>query len=409
MYDDEKDDDLLRVLRDPLLWGSGLFEGPMDIATPFAVMEAEDAAAASVLDEILTGPWTAWPERLRKANLRTAGMVRQLLERRPAVIERQPAAALQLTSMALALAEVLDPRQYWHDEVTYLCAQALREQAHVLSFMGRSTEALRYVERSARAFASLDPALIEWDMARLQLVKAVALRLLERGGEAVALAHDAGEKFLQAGDRPRFVQARITEAAMLYDAGAVENALSLWRSVQGDRDLGAVDALRLTHNIALCLCDLGRGEEAIAPLRHCVSEFGARGLDTERTRSRWYLGNALLGAARSDEAIAALRTASREFAELDLPVDAALAALHLAEALVANEQPEEVPAICREVIAQLTNAGLAMQAIPALSLLREAAAMGDASRALIRQTHATLRSAGREEARLRAALTTRAG
>jgi hypothetical protein len=195
---------------------------------------------------------------------------------------------------------------------------------------------------------------------------------------------------------------------MLYDGRAVERALEVWRSVEGDRDLDPIGALRVTHNIALCLCDLGRGEEAIAPLQHCLSEFAARGLLTERTRSRWQLGNALLGTVRNRKAISTLHLAWREFAELDLMVDAALAALDLAEALVANAQPERVPAICHEVIAQLTNAGLAMQAIPALSLLREAADIGGASRAFIRETHATVMHVGREEARLSAGRSERA-
>ena len=81
-------------------------------------------------------------------------------------------------------------------------------------------------------------------------------------------------------------------------------------------------------------------------------------------------------------------------------VDAALAALDLAEALTVNGEPEQVPMICHEVIAQLTRAGLAHYAVPALTLLREAAATGKASRALIRETHATLKRVAKEEARL---------
>jgi hypothetical protein len=59
-----------------------------------------------------------------------------------------------------------------------------------------------------------------------------------------------------------------------------------------------------------------------------------------------------------------------------------------------------VPAICRQVIAQLTNAGLATRAIPALHLLRETAVQGEASRDLIRSTHATVKTIAREDARL---------
>ncbi len=281
-------------------------------------------------------------------------------------------------------------------------ARAARDHAAVLPFLGRYTEAAKYVERAERELAALDPELVEWDSARLRLAKAIAWGKLQRSDESVALAHQAGQMFLRCGDRRRFLDAAIIEAAMLYDGGAVEKAMDLWKSVEGDRDLDAVGALRVTHNIALCLCDLGRGEEAIAPLRHCITTFAARGMATERTRSRWKLGMALLGAARSAEAIPTLRTASREFAELDMAVDSALAALDLADALLASEEPAEVPELCRQAITALTDAGLAMQAIPALAMLKEAAAKGRASHALIRRTHAAVKSFGREEAQLRA-------
>lgn len=112
---------------------------------------------------------------------------------------------------------------------------------------------------------------------------------------------------------------------------------------------------------------------------------------TERTRSRWYLGNALLGVGRCVEAIETLRVAWREFAELRLTVEAALAALDLAEALLASEQPAEVPEICREAVALLTAADLAMRAVPALALLREAAAMGGVTREHLRDAQVTVR------------------
>jgi hypothetical protein len=63
---------------------------------------------------------------------------------------------------------------------------------------------------------------------------------------------------------------------------------------------------------------------------------------------------------------------------------------------VANEEPDQVPMICHHAVAQLTSAGLPAQAMPALSLLREAAAMGRVSRDVIRDTHAEVKRVGRE-------------
>ena len=78
-------------------------------------------------------------------------------------------------------------------------------------------------------------------------------------------------------------------------------------------------------------------------------------------------------------------------------------ALELAEALLATDQTEEVPAICRDVIAQFTRAGMASRAITALSFLREAVAIGQASTSIVRHVHAFLRELPSEQPRLFAA------
>jgi hypothetical protein len=63
-------------------------------------------------------------------------MVQQLLERMPSLIERDPAAAFQVTAIALSIANELDPRDYWTDRVMTLRGQAQRDHAYVLSFLG---------------------------------------------------------------------------------------------------------------------------------------------------------------------------------------------------------------------------------------------------------------------------------
>lgn len=390
----DADERLLRVLRDPLLWDPPELVSREEVETIFAAVEKEDADADALCRRLLTGSALQWADRVRDTpGTRTVGMVRQLLKRMPAMVERRPADALQLTSLAIAIAEAINPQSYWPDHVLLARGQALRDHAYVLSFLGRYADSLKVAEQAERTFAQVPDA--DVDVARLALVKASALRMQNRGEEAIALARQAAQTFLDYEDRSRYVNARITEAAMLYYSGAVERALEVWTSVKDDPGLDALGELRITHNIAACLSDLGRHAEAVDSFARCVSEFALLDLPTERTRSRWYLGNALVGTARPRQGIAALRLAWDEFNDLGLPVDAALAALDLADALVANQQPGQVPMICREVIAQLTEAGLAMQAIPALSLLREAAAMGRVSRGLIRDTHAKVKRAGR--------------
>ena len=392
---------LLRALDDPLFRDPPEWIGREEIAALCAAVDREDEEAEAWCRSLLTGPAAQWSERVRATpGTHTVGMVRQLLKRMPALVERRPADALQLTSLAVAIAEVLRPRDYWPDHVLLARGQALRDHAYVLSFLGRYADALGVAERAERTFAQVPGA--DLDGARLALVKASALRMQNRGEEAIALTREAARTLLDYGETRRYVQARIIEAAMLYDSGAVPQAMEVWSAARNEPGADEVCQLRITHNVAVCLCDLGRQSEAVASFEQCIAGFARLAMPTEQTRSRWYLGNALLGTGRKGEAIAVLRRAWSELEALQLPIDGALSALDLAEALVMNGQPGEVPAICRDVISRLTEAGLAMQAVPALTLLREAAALGSATRKLIRVTHAKVKRAGREEARVSA-------
>lgn len=360
---------------------------------------AEEEHASRLCDEILTGPPSWWPQRLRQAqNAFTAGMVKQLLERMRATLESSPANALQVTAMAISVANTLDVSDYPCDYVIKLRAQAARDHAYVLSFMGRYPEALDFVERSKRLFDQVP--LPEYDLARLSLVKASILQYIDRTSEAAALAREAGDTFLRFGDRPRYVNARITEGSIIYNSGVVEQALEIWKSVEHDPALDDVSAVRIAHNIALCLSELRQPAAVVSYMQHCIAQFEILGMETERTRSRWMLAHALVASGKTESAIPTLRQTWREFEQLDMIGDAGLVALELAEALLGSGQAEEVPAICRDVIAQFTRTGMASRAITALSFLREAVAIGQASTSLVRHVHAFLRELPAEQPRL---------
>lgn len=362
----------------------------------------EDERATVLCDEILSGPPAWWKQRFRKSEgAVTAGMVKQLLERVRNLVESSPANALQVTALAIEVANTLDVSEYPCDYVIKLRAQALRDHAYVLSFMGRYPEALDFVERSKRLFDQVP--LPEYDLARLGLVKALILQNIDRTDEAAELAHEAGDTFLRFGDRARYVNARITEGSVVYCGGAIDRAMEIWKSLENDPALDDIGSVRIAHNIALCLSELRRPAEAVEYLVRCVAQFDMLQLETERTRSRAVLGRALFLADRPADAIPVLRQAWREFEQFDMIADAGLVALELAEALLVTNQTDEVPAVCRDIIAQFTRAGMASRAITALSFLREAVAIGQASTSIVRHVHAFLRQLPAEQPRLFAA------
>ena len=359
----------------------------------------EDERAVILCEEILSGPTAWWKQRLRKSEAAmTGGMVKQLLERMRTMLDSSPANALQVTALAIEVANTLDVSEYPCDYVIKLRAQALRDHAYVLSFMGRYPEALDFVERSKRLFDQVP--LPEYDLARLALVKAAILQYIDRVDEAAELARQAGDTFLRFGDRTRYINARITEGSVVYFGGAIERALEIWKSVEHDPALDDVSAVRVKHNIGLCLSKLQQPALAAEYLVDCVAQFEMLGMETTRTRSRGVLGHALLASGRAVEAVAVFRQTWREYEQLDMISEAGLAALELAEALLVIGQTDEVPAICREIIAQFTRAGMASRAITALSFLREAVAIGQASPSIVRHVHAFLRELPTEQPRL---------
>lgn len=372
---------------------------PADVFAFAERLKQEDARAAQICDEALTGPASWWATRLQQAEgVRCAGVVRQLLERMRVLIEASPAKALQVTALAIEIANELDVVCYPNDFVIRLRAQALRDHAYVLSFMGRHPEALKVVDRAQQLFNQVP--LPEYELARLNLVRATILRCIDRGEEAIALAHEAVETFLRFGDRTRYVSALIWEAAFLYEKGAVVQALELWRSVENDSALDSVTRLRVIANMAACYRQLGQPEKAIGYLSQSSAEFELLGMKTERTRSRWVLAQCLVAANRHMESIPTFRQAWREFDELDMISDAALCALELCEALLIVGDSVEVPAICRELVARFTRAGMTSRAMNALSFLREAVALGQAQPSLVRHVCDFLRELPAERPRL---------
>lgn len=360
---------------------------------------AEDLQAADLCTDVLSGPASWWPQRLRKhENYRTAGMVRQLLERMREFLGSSPANALQVTAMAIDIANSLPVAEYPCDYVVKLRAQAYRDHAYVLSFMGRYPEALEIADRAKRLFDQVP--LPEYDLARLAQVRASILRFIDRVDEAVALAREAAETFRKFGDHARYANARVIEAAMVFETGDFQSALEVWKEIENDPALDDITRVGVIHNIGICYRDLGELDRAAEHLRRCADEYEMLGIETERTRSRRNLGQTLGRAGRYTDAIPVLRQTWQEFERLELVADAGLSALELAEALLLDGQPSEVPAICRNIVAQFTRAGMTSRAITALSFLREAVALGQANPSLVRHVHDFLRELPAEQPRL---------
>lgn len=388
------------ALGQPAVWESTPDPAPKsrvpDLLTISARLEREDAAGAAIVEDALTGPTAWWRTRLRKAEgWRTAGVVRQLLDQvRPTMDAGSPANALRIAELAVEVSNELNVAEYPSDFVIGVRAQALRDHAYALSYVGRFPEALHVADRAEKLFKQ--SPLPEYELARLKLVRSIIFRSLERAGEAVALTHEAAEAFLRFGQHRRYIDARVWEAAMLYKLGRTREALAIWLELEKNPQINTTTRVIVLQDIGTAYQQLRKFRDSAEYLGRAAAELELLGIKPELTRTRWMLARTLLMSKSAVDAIPLLREAWREFESLEMEADAALAALDLVEALLIVGDHEQVPPICRALLDRFTRAGMSSPAVTALAYLREAVAAGQATRTLVRHVQKFLRELPKE-------------
>jgi len=392
---DDFDRDVAEILRRPEVWRSDA--GPLPV--PAAILAiaalssrliAEDDAASERLDEIDKTPPVWWRTAIAKTPERnTAGLVRQLLERMRSFLVKAPLQALECTAIAVDVANAIAVTAYPGDFVISLRADAWRDHAYVLSFLGRSHEAIAAVDRAEQLLGQIP--LPEFQAARTKLVRANIYRVTDRLAEAVGLAHEAGETFLAFGERSRYLNARTTEAMLLHEIGRVRDALVIWETIKDDQAMLETTHVQVVYDMGLAHRELGDLQKSTELITQSIAEYDLLGMDVEATRARWGLASTLVAAGRLSDAVPMLETAWKKFESFAIESDAALVALELAEVLLVVGQPERVPHICRELLDRFTRLGMTSRAITALSYLREVVAMGKAQPPIVRHVREFLR------------------
>jgi len=359
-------------------------------------IEREDAAAAAIIEDALTGPNAWWRTRLRQAEgWRTAGVVRQLLERvRPTMDAGSPANALRIAELAVEVSTELNVAEYPSDFVIGVRAQALRDHAYALTYLGRYPEALQVADRAEKLFRQ--SPLPEYELARLKLVRSIIYRSMERAAEAVAFTREAAETFLRFGQHRRYIDARVFEATMLCKLTRFKEALVILHELEKNPRIASTTRVIVLHDIGTAYQGIRKFRESAEYLALAAAEFDLLGIKPQFVRTRWMLARTLMMSKRADDAIPLLREAWREFESLEMEAEAALAALDLVEALLVVGDHDQVPSICRTLLDRFTRAGMNSPAVTALAYLREAVAAGQATRPLVRHVQKFLRELPKE-------------
>jgi tetratricopeptide (TPR) repeat protein len=337
-------------------------------------IEREDHDAELIVPLLLAGERETWMPRLAEhPEWRTAGVVRKLVADAYAALNRMPPDAVEMMTIATEIADHLDPARYSKDAIGRTRGDAWRERGYAWFYVGRYSEALRACDVASEALAEC--ALAEHEQARVDVVRALTLREIDRLDEAVTLSRRAMRVFGAQGDYKRLVAAGVTVAQIKFSAQDFRTALQhlqeLWQSYSGVLDAESRGVL--AANLGYCHRELSNFDEAIEHYEIAAPLF-ARTSPTEGARIRWNVAGIVFATGRYAEAQRRLTAIRDEFDRLGLEAAATVVRLELAELLIVQNAFEEAEQLCREIISRFESAGMqySANALTAVSYLHEA-------------------------------------
>ena len=397
------------ALRDAATWDKREVSeapNPNTIATlrAFAdTMAAEDSLADAFLAELLAGPRESWmPTLAAHPEYRTAGTVRRLIAATDRALDTMPADAVELTALAVDIAENLPSSSHRPDTLARLRGGAWRERAYALFYTGQFGEAERAVEISERHFGGCVVA--EYEQARLGIVRAVVERGLEKYESALEAARFSAERFAEFDDVGRMVSARVAEAQLQFNASDYADAFEALSDL--DARLAGTDAAQahaiVLGNLGYCAWKLGRVADAIQYHEAAAVILSDLGMHSDAVRSRWNIASILASDGKLDEALRRLWTLRGEFTELGMLGASTDIALEIAELLVTRGEYAQAEQICRAAMQDIERAGLShtAPALTALAILDEAVSNRTVTPATVQHVRNYLRRLPEEPALL---------
>ena len=388
------------ALRDAATWDKReISEAPNQstIATlrSFAdTMAAEDSAADAFLVTLLAGPRETWKATLAAhPEYRTPGTVRRLIAATDKALDTMPADAVEITGLAVEIAEHLDPTAHRAATVATLRGQAWRERAYALFYTGAIAEAEKATTAAERCFAAC--VVDEYELARLGIVRALVDRGLEKFADASAVARRSSRRFSVFGDVTREVAAQVAEAQQQFSVCQFAVAFEeLSRLEQRLRTSGTAQTHALVlANLGYCAWKLGRPGEAIQFHETACSILADIGMQSDLIRTQWNIAVVLASSGQVDEALRRLEFIHEQFTRRGMAGAACDAALDIAELLVERGDYAEAETLCRAGMRYVESAGLAhtARALMALGIIHDAIVNRTASRTVVKKVREYLR------------------
>jgi len=349
-------------------------------------MAREDEEAETYVTALLEGARETWMARLRThPEWRTAGVVRKLVADAYTALTKLPLDGVEMTSLAIEIADHLVEEVYPRDTVARLRGHAWREHAYGLFYIGEFKQSLVACDR---ADAELSRCMVdEYDKARVAVVRALSLRPLDEiapARQSVSFAATAFEAF---GDTSRVVKAALTAAHLNFKVHDFDTALRRLSALSTNYwdDLDDENRFALAANIGFACRELGRFDEAIESYERASTCAGSKS-NTESVRIRWNIATLLTRSGRLTDAVGELSTVRSEFDRLGMRSASTVVGLEIAELLMIEGRIASAESLCRELCSRIEGDGLSAtsRAMTALGFLQEALSLRTATPKLVR-------------------------
>jgi tetratricopeptide (TPR) repeat protein len=361
----------------------------LDEQLPGLLQEIDEAA--SLLAEMLGTPGAERRELLESGvRFRSLQLCQLLEERSREAWFSDPARAVQLADLAVAVAERLDEVHYGVPLAEDARASAwahLGNASRIAADLRRAEESLQTAEEHQRLSGgdAYTEALILSFKASLRTTQG-------RYDEAARLLDGAITVYRQARDRHEEGRAIIKKGTTLGYAGRHRQAIRLIRRGLTRIDLFQEPRLLVAarHNLILFMTDGGLYQEAEESLAETRRLYVALGERMNLVRLRWLEGKLARELGRPEEAEAALKEARYAFLADDIAIDAALVSLDLAILYMQRGETTALKKIAAEMRPIFESGDVHPEALAAVLLFQQAAEAEQVTRTLLDQVAARL-------------------
>jgi len=350
---------IVKVMADEASWNTRDLRddpNPQTVATlrAFATsMVREDEEAESYVAALLEGPRETWMPRLKAhPEWRTAGVVRKLVGDAYGALTRMPLDGVEMTSLAIEIADHLVDDRYPTDTVARVRGHAWREHAYGLFYVGDFKQSLAACDR---ADAELSRCVVdEYDRARVGVVRALSLRPFDRLADTLALALQSAKTFAAFGDYGRVAAASISAVHVQFEKRDFNAALQTLLTLQHDlRNGDAAQRALIASNLGYCYGELGDITSAVAHFCAAAEIHEQAGSATGVLRARWNIAGHYARGGRIAEALALLTAVRSEFHRFAMHDEYVVCGLEIAELLLIQERFDTAEFLCREIAAEI--------------------------------------------------------